>query len=92
MRRETRIKARALFQRVLEALRLFHVLEDFKAKRRGEIRIAPRGTRGRVYAHVESPGSHNTSKVGLAELEIKVTRANGAVETYNVPATAAPRS
>lgn len=48
---------------------------DLKAWRRGETRVAPSGTRGRVYAR------------GKAELEMKVTRADGSVEHIKVPAT-----
>ncbi len=71
----------------LELVRLYWIWEDFKAKRRGEHRIAPRGERGRVYAKNEpdpQPGHHVRAR-GKATLHMKVTRANGDVEHYDAP-------
>jgi hypothetical protein len=69
------------------------LVEDFKAHRRGEKRIAPRGTRGRIYApKVGSVAADNegmsfrVSKTPTAQLTMKITRANGDVETIVVPA------
>jgi hypothetical protein len=49
-------------------------IEDFKAWRRGEVRIAPDGVRGRVF---QSRGKVN--------VEMLVTRADGTVEKRIVP-------
>lgn len=65
-------------------------IEDFKAYRRGEVRIS-KGDRGRVYADRIEPekasGGHSVSAGrGSASLHIKVTRADGTVEEQTVPA------
>lgn len=46
-------------------------LEDLKAKGRGEVRVAPSGARGRVYASSHDP---------KATLKIEVRRADGTLE------------
>lgn len=67
--------------------------EDLKAFRRGEVRIAPRSaTRGRIYArrNQESPSSGSVfslKKTPKATLTMKITRADGTVETVVVPAS-----
>lgn len=63
--------------------------EDFKAYRRDEVRVAPKGVRGRVYAEKDAPTSpgHSVASKGKAELEMIVTRVNGDVERIVVPAT-----
>ena len=64
--------------------------QDFKAYRRGERRVAPYGTRGRVYAPKiakSDPGSVKlVTKEPTASVNIKITRADGSVETMSVPA------
>lgn len=68
------------------------LVEDFKAHRRGEKRIAPRGARGRIYSPKVAPTasdegfSFRVRRMPSATLTMKVTRANGAVETVTVPA------
>ena len=64
--------------------------EDFKAFRRGERRVAPRQIRGRVYAKkgaAPSSGAVKTSARPSASLTMKITRADGSVETIKVPAS-----
>ena len=65
-------------------------VEDFKAWRRGERRVAPRGARGRVYEkkNVEptSGPSFLFKKEPVATLTMRVTRADGSVEQVTVPA------
>lgn len=78
--------------RIRDYLKTF--LEDFKASRRGEKRIAPRNVRGRVYA--KKAGDETAAAEGgmqivvkkepVATLTMKVTRADGSVETITVPA------
>jgi hypothetical protein len=68
------------------------VWEDYKARRRGERRIAPRGAKGRVYTKdsvpEESPNGVKSAKGrATGQLTMKITRANGDVETVVVPAT-----
>lgn len=64
--------------------------EDFKAFRRGEQRVTPRGVRGRIYSRVigdsSSPGSVNVKAGPTASLTMTVRRADGRVETITVPA------
>lgn len=63
-------------------------VEDFKAHRRGEVRVAPRGHTGRVYAKSSAPSSvARVSAQPVATLTMHITRANGTVETVTVPAT-----
>jgi hypothetical protein len=77
--------------KVIEYLKTY--VEDVKAWRRGEKRVAPRGARGRVYAlrNGETPavGSGTTflfRKEPTANLVMRVIRADGSVETIKVPA------
>jgi len=70
------------------------IKESFGAWRRGEKRIAPHGSRGRVFVKKNpeaesSAGSEKRISAGpKAVLEITVTRADGTVEKHAVPATA----
>lgn len=65
------------------------VIEDLKAWRRGEVRVAPRGTSGRIYAkkggEEPSAGTHKVKAEPIVTLEMKVMRANGDVEVIKVP-------
>jgi hypothetical protein len=65
--------------------------EDFKAHRRGERRVAPRGATGRVYAKAgsvgPSTGEHNSAGRASATLSMKITRADGSIEFRQAPAT-----
>lgn len=64
-------------------------VDDFHAHRRGEVRVAPRGQTGRVYAKV-APSPSSVAQVTaqpVATLTMQITRANGQVETITVPAT-----
>ena len=73
--------------------RLYCWKEDFKAWRRGEVRVAEKGvTRGRIYEKrdLEAPvipdkpvGGASMFANATADLEIQITRADGTVETYN---------
>jgi hypothetical protein len=61
--------------------------DDQRAEERGEIRVASSEVRGRVYEKREmvNPDSGKTVIVmsePLANLEMKIIRANGDVETY----------
>ena len=73
---------------------LRRITEAFGAWRRGERRIAPQGVRGRVYekkdpaAESSAQSEKKISAGPKAVLEMKVTRANGEVETIRVPAKA----
>jgi hypothetical protein len=62
--------------------RLGELIGDFHARRRGERRVAPYGSTGRVYERVNpsSAGDHQAAGRGKATLEMKITRANGKVE------------
>lgn len=66
--------------------------EDVKAWRRGETRVAPRGITGRVYVRKDgndtSPGLHKTKSEPLVTVEMKIIRADGTVETRQVPGVA----
>ena len=71
------------------------VVEDFRAHRRGEHRIAPRGTRGRVYAPKGAAAPLNTATSGnsfrigktpTAHLTMTITRADGTKEIVRAPA------
>jgi hypothetical protein len=65
-------------------------VEDFKARRRGEKRIAPRGLRGRVYASNAPADAGGTvvriGKTPTAQLTMTIRRADGTVEKVTVPA------
>lgn len=70
------------------------VLSDIKAYRRREVRISPRGTRGRIYASKDSMGT-STGSAGStmnvkadpeATLTMTITRSDGSIETVKVPA------
>jgi len=70
------------------------IIDAFKGWRRNEVRVAPYGVRGRVWAKkvgpeaVSSPGNINMKAGPTAVLEMKVTRADGTVEIHKVPASA----
>lgn len=53
--------------------------EDFKAWRRGEVRVAPRGTTGRIYARKDglesSPSSMESKTQGDCIIRARVYRA-----------------
>jgi hypothetical protein len=74
--------------------RLYCLKEDWKAKRRGERRIAPFGTtRGRIYvkdAETQAPEANDGVKRAFAEatatLNMKITRVDGSIEEIEVPA------
>lgn len=65
-------------------------VDDFKAHRRGEKRVAPRHVRGRVYAKKSGEADDGVvfkvKKEPVATLTMKVTRENGTVEVIKVPA------
>lgn len=74
------------------------LIEWFKAWQRDEVRVAPHGSRGRVYARkadvdslvlAESPTSPglNVPVRAKASLEMKITRADGTTEIRRVPVT-----
>lgn len=71
------------------------LIEGFKAWRRGEVRVAPHGSRGRVYARKADqlvlqenrPGGLNVPVRAKASLEMKITRADGSTEIRHVPVT-----
>ena len=68
---------------------LWELVDQFRAWRRGERRIAPYGVRGRVYERVKEPekaDDHNASAHGRAALEMKIVRADGTIETRRVKA------
>lgn len=61
--------------------------EDQKAEERGEVRVAPSEVRGRVYekrelVNADSGNSIIVMSEPLVNLEMKIIRANGDVETY----------
>ena len=65
------------------------LIDHARAKMRGERRIAPYGVHGRVYERVRepaAPGDHEASGRANATLEMKITRADGTVETKRAPA------
>ena len=68
------------------------LMEWYKARQRGEVRIAGPGVRGRVYAKKEAvetnagPGRIFGGR-GKATLEIEVRRADGTVERMEAPVT-----
>lgn len=64
--------------------------EDFKAKRRGEERTKPKEVRGRVYKDKNTPPSGGGTLVparAVGTLKMKITRADGKVETIVRPVT-----
>lgn len=70
------------------------LIEGFKAWRRGEVRIAPHGSRGRIYARKadqlvlqegNKSGGLNVPVRAKASLEMKITRADGTTEIRHVP-------
>lgn len=67
------------------------MIEGYKAWRRGDKRVAPYGTRGRVFERKNGePSGGSSVNIGVkpkANLEIKVTRADGRVEVHNIPAS-----
>lgn len=76
--------------------RLRWIREDWKAKRRGEVRVAPRGASGRVYAKEgqypsearSRAGAHQARAKATVTVGIKVIRADGTVEDHGThPAT-----
>jgi hypothetical protein len=66
------------------------LVEDVKAWRRKERRVAPRNVRGRVYEKKEAPESGGmvmrVVKQPTASLTMRVLRADGSVEVIKVPA------
>ena len=68
---------------------LWELVDHFRAWRRGERRIAPYGTYGRVYERINEPektGEHAATARAKAKLEMKIVRADGTVETRRVKA------
>jgi hypothetical protein len=68
-------------------------VDDVKAARRGDKRVAPRGQglRGRVYERPGEDGPFNVVRLKsspTATLTMTITRADGSVETIKVPASA----
>ncbi len=67
--------------------------DHFKAKRRGEKKVAPYGTRGRVYQPAEGEPDMNAGNVMTVKKEpkvtirAKVTRTDGTVEDHGVVAS-----
>ena len=73
---------------------MFDKLKDkYRTWKRDEVRIAPYGVRGRVYAkkHPEVEASATAEKrvvsSGKAELTMKIKRADGSVEVRKEPAS-----
>ena len=66
-----------------------HVIEDFKALRRGERRVAPYGATGRIYQRKQGDAGTavRIAATPKATLKMTITRANGTVEVIEVPAT-----
>ena len=66
------------------------VVADFRAFRRNEKRVAPRGTRGRIYAPKEGAPTGGTAfrigKTPTAHLTMTITRADGTKEIVRAPA------
>lgn len=68
---------------------MMRLYEWFKAWRRKEVRIAPKGVRGRVYAKkedVKSSGGLNVTVEPKVSCQVVVTRADGTVESFEAPA------
>lgn len=49
------------------------LIDDFKALRRGEVRIAPRGTRGHVYRKIKPQGEQSPPNAIAARSKHTVT-------------------
>lgn len=65
------------------------LVSDFRAWRRDEHRVAPRGTRGRVYVKNDAPPADpvfRVKKEPTATLTMRITRVDGSKETITVPA------
>jgi hypothetical protein len=64
--------------------------EDFKAWRRGERRVRPYGTHGRIYERKDvgevSGGVNKVKSEPEVTLHMKIIRADGTVEERTVPA------
>lgn len=62
------------------------LVEDYKAWRRKDMRVAPKGATGRIYERKDSATAqgvkHVASKPTLKRLGAKITRADGTVENY----------
>jgi len=62
--------------------------QDYKAWKRGERRIAPRGSRGRVYERIEPhelsemPGGMNPQHIGTIHLKARHIHADGSPDTF----------
>lgn len=64
-------------------MKLRELWEDAKAWRRGERRVAPHGTRGRVYRRKKGDvpaGPMPGTATGTATMTAKIVRADGTVE------------
>ena len=65
---------------------------DLKAWRRGEKRVAPYDTRGRIYQRkgesVGGPSLYRSKATPDATLKLKITRADGTVEYREAPVIA----
>lgn len=63
--------------------------ENFKAWRRGEVRIAPRGVTGRVFAKKNAEPAPDTGMStmvrGKVSTELKITKADGTVHVVHLP-------
>lgn len=71
---------------------LKELVSDFRAWRRGEKRVAPYGSRGRVYEKKSGnagsgPSLNRTKAEPKATLHMKIMRADGTIEHRSVPAT-----
>jgi len=71
--------------------RIKYMIEDFKAYRRGEVRVGVRGSRGRVYrkknADEDSSGV-KTERKQIVKVTARVFRAKGGpIEHYNLGET-----
>lgn len=65
---------------------LRNFIDDFQAWRRGEVRVAPRGQTGRVYAKKDQQSdSLEVSAKAKPRLTMKITRADGTVEVHEAP-------
>ena len=66
------------------------ISDTFKAFMRGDRRVAPHGTTGRVYESKKAGATddHASSARASATLEMVVTRKDGTVERIKVPTSA----
>jgi len=74
---------------------LYSLLEDLRAWRRGEKRVAPRGVRGRVYSKRSVLKEQATTKAAadaalalsraVGTVELRVVRKDGTEEFYEYP-------